>query len=115
MNRIAKVLLCCAAMQLLSGRALSRRPLIRAPRGTPTTGRYTVMLKQGLSKAECSEAVAMISKAARVYGRTEKVVQSLTVDISPYVLENVRQIITFADIIFALRDNRLLQVLAAAL
>ena len=92
MGGAARLLLCCCLVLQLAACGLCRRPLVRAPRDAPTTGHYTVVLKRELTKEECLQTISGVSKMGKVYGHTDKLLTTLTVDVSPYALESVRSL-----------------------
>ena len=64
-----------------------RRPLIRAPRGAPTTDRYIVVLKGEEDLQQVVAQVLDVSEAGQVYEKIENV---LIVKLSAEALETVR-------------------------
>lgn len=88
--------LCLALLLLLAAgvrNGLCRRPVLRVPRQAPTTGRYTVVLKQNTSVAELQRVltrVLRISDDEKVYGYVEKVTKAFTVQLPSYALELVK-------------------------
>ena len=88
--------LCLVLLLLLAAgvrNGLCRRPVLRVPRHAPTTGRYTVVLKQNTSVAELQQVltrVLRISDGEKVYGYVEKVTKAFTVQLPSYALELVK-------------------------
>lgn len=86
--------LLCFVLQLLAACAHSMRPVLRAPRDAPTTGRCTVALKPSASEEDQQKLLTTVMKLtddAKVYGYVEKVAKAFTVSLSPYALEIVRE------------------------
>lgn len=90
------LLLCCFVLQLATS-GQCRRPLIRVPRGAPTTGRYTVVLRRDLTEDQYRRALATISRLATVHAHTEWLLKTVTVDISSFALERVSR---YGDILY---------------
>ena len=93
-----KILLCitisalCLVLVEARGKEGSRRPIIRQPTGSATTGCYSVVLKDKITEPEMEEAMATISKLSedsRIYSIVKKVAKAFTVKLSAYSLELV--------------------------
>ena len=89
MKATTLLLLLCGTLLLLATCGWCRRPLIRAPRNAPTTGHYTVVLRKGLTREEYVLATAKISQIGKVHGHTDRLLKTVTVEVSPYALETV--------------------------
>ena len=84
--------LCTIAALLLCVQGASRRPVIRAPDHTTSTGRYIVVLQDDLSREDLFNVMnraAKLSDDVEVHHYTEKVAKTFTAKLSPAALEKV--------------------------
>ena len=93
-------LLCTiAALSVSCVQGTGRRPVIRAPDNTATTGRYIVVLQDDLSTEDLFTVMnraAELSDDVEVHHHTEKVAKTFTAKLSSAALEKVCKTYTLA-------------------